>query len=94
MTNCQVLELDLSAVQFEDLSDEMASTIQGGIRGETENIPVEGFASVSQSTAEGLRLVADFFDGLADANSVEDVAVLEEVLRDSILAEAEVVSSP
>ncbi len=23
MTNCQVLELDLSAVQFEDLSDEM-----------------------------------------------------------------------
>ena len=30
MTNCQVLEWDLSAVQFEDLSDEMASSIQGG----------------------------------------------------------------
>ncbi len=76
MTNSQVLELDLSAVQFEDLSDEMASSIQGG-------------TELSPQVLDIAHDLTEFWDDISRENNGGDVyASLEELyvnLRETIL---------
>ena len=80
MTSSQVLELDLSAVQFEDLSDEMASSIQGGHGTEQQELSGDVLA-----IAHDLR---EFWDDISRPNNDGDVyATFEELyvnLRNTI----------
>ena len=64
MTNCQVLELNLSEIQFKDLkdlSDEIASTIQGG-NSENEDL-LENTEDLLEDT---LSAIGDYFDNLTE----------------------------
>ena len=75
MTSSQVLELNLSVVQFEDLSDEMASNIQGG-------------TELSENVLAIAHDLTEFWDDISRENNGGDVyASLEELyvnLRNTI----------
>ncbi len=83
MTSNQVLELDLSEVQFEEVSDEKASIIQGGTgggNGENGNGDLDPdpdpFPGVIDSFTE-------FFGGLSGVGSLEELTELQaELIRD------------
>ena len=61
MTNYQVFELNLSKIQFKDLSDEIASTIQGG-NSKNKDL-LENTEDLLEDT---LSAIGDYFDNLTE----------------------------
>ena len=76
MTNCQVLELDFSEIQFEDLSDEMASAVQGGT-GDKDKDNGNGGLSF-------LDVFDPFFNFLEGFGEIENLNDLQELKADFI----------
>ena len=81
MTSSQVLELDLSEVQFEEVSDEKASIIQGGGTDEdNENEALDPQALIP----DAFQAFETFFAGLLDVESLEDFSALQEELLEDL----------
>ncbi len=83
MTSSQVLELDLSEVQFEEVSDEKASIIQGGGIDDENGNGMNGNGELP--ALEGLfpnvfAAFETFLSGLLEAESTEDFKMLQEGL--------------
>ena len=78
MANCQVLELDFSEIQFEELSDEMASSVQGGTgdRDEDNGNGDLDFVGVFDP-------FLNFLEGLGEIENIEDFQELQaELIQD------------
>ena len=75
MTSSQVLELDLSEVQFEEVSDEKASIIQGGGTGEES-----GDLNPQSLLPTVFEAFETFVTSLIDVGSVEEFSTLQEEL--------------
>ena len=81
MTSSQVLELDLSEVQFEEVSDEKASIIQGGGTGDkNENEALNAQALIPSS----IDAFQTFLTGLLEVESIDDFNTLQEALIEDL----------
>ena len=86
MTSSQVLELDLSAVQFEEVSDEKASIIQaGGTGDQNENGMDQNGALDPQSLLPNVFAAFEtFLSGLIEAESIDEFSTLQEGLMEDL----------
>ena len=90
MTSNQVLELDLSAVQFEEVSDEKASIIQGGTGDQhggnstgngDPSLPVLGFAELINGL---IPIYKEFVTGLSEVTTLDQLEDLQQTFVDAI----------
>ena len=86
MTSSQVLELDLSEVQFEEVSDEKASIIQGGgIDDENGNGELPGELPDLQGLLPNVfEAFETFLSGLIEAESIDEFSTLQEGLMEDL----------
>ena len=85
MTNSQILELDLSAVQFEEVSDENASIIQGGTGDKRKD---NGNGNGNDILLENLlESTAGFFTDLVGISTFDEYAEAAETWVEAVYDE-------
>ena len=86
MTSSQVLELDLSEVQFEEVSDEKASIIQGGGTGDKNGNGMNGngFPDLEVLFPNVTDAFGTFLNGLLEVESIDDFNILQEELTEDL----------